>query len=48
MPGEINPRRLCFGCGDLNPCGLKLDFRVEGNRATAEFEALRESTAWKR
>jgi acyl-coenzyme A thioesterase PaaI-like protein len=37
VPDEINPRRLCFGCGDLNSCGLKLDFRVEGNRATAEF-----------
>ncbi len=37
MPEKINPQRLCFGCGDLNPCGLKLDFRMEGDRATAEF-----------
>jgi acyl-coenzyme A thioesterase PaaI-like protein len=37
MPEKINPQRLCFGCGDLNACGLKLNFRTEDNRATAEF-----------
>jgi len=29
--------RYCFGCGDLNPQGLHLSFRIEGRRAIAEF-----------
>jgi len=37
MPGEIAARRYCFGCGDLNPAGLKLKFRFEGNKAVADF-----------
>jgi acyl-coenzyme A thioesterase PaaI-like protein len=37
MPEEIAARRYCFGCGDLNPAGLKLDFRFEGNKAVADF-----------
>ena len=37
MPEKINPRRMCFGCGDMNACGLQLNFRLEGNKATAEF-----------
>jgi uncharacterized protein (TIGR00369 family) len=31
-------RRGCFGCGDLNPNGLKLAFRLEGGVAVAEFD----------
>jgi len=34
---EIAARRYCFGCGDLNPAGLKLEFRFEGNKAVADF-----------
>jgi len=37
MPEEIAARRYCFGCGDLNPAGLKLEFRFEGNRAVADL-----------
>jgi acyl-coenzyme A thioesterase PaaI-like protein len=37
LPGEIAARRYCFGCGDLNPAGLKLKFRFEGNKAVADF-----------
>jgi acyl-coenzyme A thioesterase PaaI-like protein len=37
MPGEIAARRYCFGCGDLNPAGLKLQFRFEGNKAVADL-----------
>ncbi len=37
MPGEIAARRYCFGCGDLNPAGLQLKFRFEGNKAVADF-----------
>ena len=28
---------LCFGCGQNNPIGLKLDFQWDGKTATAEF-----------
>lgn len=28
----------CFGCGDLNPRGLKLAFRLEDGAAVAEFD----------
>ena len=37
MPKEIAARRYCFGCGDLNPAGLKLEFRFDGNKAVADF-----------
>ncbi len=37
MTNEINPSRLCFGCGSENPRGLGLKFRVEEGRAVAEF-----------
>jgi len=37
MAEEIAARRYCFGCGDLNPAGLKLEFRFEGNKAVADF-----------
>ena len=30
--------RGCFGCGDLNPKGLKLVFRLEDGVAVAEFD----------
>jgi acyl-coenzyme A thioesterase PaaI-like protein len=30
--------RGCFGCGDLNPKGLKLAFRIEDGAAVAEFD----------
>jgi len=30
--------RGCFGCGDLNPKGLKLTFRLEDGVAVAEFD----------
>ena len=31
-------RHYCFGCGARNPHGLKLDFRIEDNKAVAEFQ----------
>lgn len=37
MAEEIAARRYCFGCGDLNPAGLKLKFRFEGSKAVADF-----------
>jgi acyl-coenzyme A thioesterase PaaI-like protein len=34
--------RWCYACGDLNPIGLHLDFRVEDEWAIAPFVAQRE------
>ena len=34
--------RWCYACGDLNPIGLRLQFRVEGEWAIARFTARRE------
>jgi acyl-coenzyme A thioesterase PaaI-like protein len=34
--------RWCYACGDLNPIGLHLDFRVEGDWAIAPFVPRRE------
>jgi len=33
-----SPRRWCFGCGEANPEGLRIQFRAEGRRVTGEFE----------
>ena len=33
-----SPRRWCFGCGEANPEGLGIQFRMEGGRVTGEFE----------
>jgi acyl-coenzyme A thioesterase PaaI-like protein len=33
-----SPRRWCFGCGEANPEGLGIRFRIEGRRAIGEFE----------
>ncbi len=34
-----SPRRWCFGCGDANPEGLRIEFQIEGRRVRGEFEA---------
>jgi acyl-coenzyme A thioesterase PaaI-like protein len=39
---ESDLARWCYACGDLNPIGLHLDFRVEGEWAIATFVARRE------
>ena len=38
MPEGAGTRHYCFGCGARNPHGLKLDFRIEDQRAVAEFQ----------
>jgi uncharacterized protein (TIGR00369 family) len=38
MPDGAGTRHYCFGCGARNPHGLKLDFRIEDQRAVAEFQ----------
>lgn len=37
MAERPSPARLCFGCGDANPHGLGMHFRLEEHRAVAEF-----------
>ncbi len=37
MADRASPAHLCFGCGDENPHGLALRFRLEDGRAVAEF-----------
>ncbi len=34
-----SPRRWCFGCGDANPEGLRIQFEIEGKRVTGAFQA---------
>jgi uncharacterized protein (TIGR00369 family) len=34
-----SPRRWCFGCGDVNPEGLKIQFDVEGKTVHGRFVA---------
>ena len=38
---EDSPRRWCFGCGDANPEGLHIEFRVEDGVALGRFVARR-------
>lgn len=32
-----NPAKLCFACGEENPRGLHMHFRMESDKAIAEF-----------
>ena len=36
----------CFGCGVDNPCGLKLRFEQDGERARAEFTLSERYEGW--
>lgn len=36
----------CFGCGPENPIGLKLQFAVDGDRVSAEFNPLQFHQSW--
>ena len=37
---------LCFGCGQNNPIGLKLDFQWDGRNARAEFTPGESYQGW--
>lgn len=37
---------LCFGCGQNNPIGLKLDFKWDGQTARAEFTPNKYYQGW--
>lgn len=39
MPDRTSASRMCFACGDENPHGLGMHFRLEDGRAVAEFAA---------
>ena len=39
---QVSLARWCYACGDLNPVGLHLHFRMEGEWAIASFVAQRE------
>jgi len=39
---EDSVARWCYACGDLNPVGLHMHFRMEGEWAIAPFVARRE------
>lgn len=34
---DLKGVKMCFGCGEANPIGLKLKLNVEGEKATATF-----------
>ena len=37
---------LCFGCGENNPCGLKLKFEWDGKQVRAEFTPNKFHQGW--
>ena len=41
-----SPRRWCFGCGDRNPHGLRISFRLDGERAIGEFAVRDVHQGW--
>ncbi len=41
-----SPRRWCFGCGDRNPEGLRIDFEIEGRRVTGRFRPRETHQGW--
>ena len=42
LPEQSDLARWCYACGDLNPIGLHLRFRMQDDWAIASFEAQRE------
>ncbi len=38
--------KMCFGCGDSNPIGLKLHFTWDGKTARAEFTPGKNHQGW--
>jgi acyl-coenzyme A thioesterase PaaI-like protein len=45
-PRDSELARWCYACGDLNPIGLHLEFRMEDDWAVAEFIAQREHNGY--
>ena len=38
--------RMCFGCGESNPIGLKLKFKWDGKTAISEFTPAENHQGW--
>jgi acyl-coenzyme A thioesterase PaaI-like protein len=36
-PSDSELARYCYACGDLNPIGLQLEFKMDGDWAVAQF-----------
>ena len=36
----------CFGCGEDNPSGLRLDLKLEGDQLTTEFIPEKRHEGW--
>ncbi|MDO8589542.1 MAG: PaaI family thioesterase [Armatimonadota bacterium] len=43
---DLNDNGMCFGCGQRNPIGLKLDFENQDGEYVAEFTPAAEHQGW--
>jgi uncharacterized protein (TIGR00369 family) len=43
---KIKDYKMCFGCGKVNPIGLKLEFEWDGKTARAEFTPGENHQGW--
>jgi len=43
---SISASDLCFGCGEKNPCGLKLKFDWDGKEAKSQFTPTELHQGW--
>ncbi len=43
---DDSPRRWCYGCGDLNPEGLRIEFEIDGTRVTGRFHPRDVHQGW--
>ena len=43
---DPNAAPMCFACGQDNPIGLRIDFRLDGDTCTAEFTPDENHVGW--
>ena len=46
MAEPVEAADMCFACGEANPIGLKIDFKVDGDTCTAEFTGTENHVGW--
>ena len=46
MSDDIEAAVMCFACGQENPIGLRIHFRVDGDVCTAEFTPNENHVGW--
>ena len=46
MAEPIEAADMCFACGNANPIGLKINFKVDGDTCTAEFTGTENHVGW--